>query len=427
MLFPAFIRRGIVILYLVLMACFENLAIAERPAINNNDTIQPVDVGDIIRKVFKKKLDTLKINRPSMAILPSLGYNPSFGFIIGAKISAGMQFGEPKTTHYSVFGLEGMYTSKGIINLQLRHNLFPEGNSWNMQGNWQIAKYGVVDYGLGTGEKAYRNKGFSINEYPTKHSDSAFPIKYTYVRFLEKVYYNIAPKLFAGIGVNFNLYSNIQDQKHQDGYITPHQRYSVRHDFDSLKYSMNGFLFALQYNSREHPIRSYGGIYADLVICFNQEWLGSTRNSIQLQYDLRKYFSLSKRNPEHVLAFWLWASYRLGGDIPYLALPGTATDTYLRSGRAYTLGRFKGPSYSCFETEYRFPITRNKLLSGVCFFNVQSASNDFKQKIYSSFVPGGGAGLRILFQKQSRSTLCVDFAKGVYGSSGIFFGLNEAF
>jgi hypothetical protein len=35
--------------------------------------------------------------------------------------------------------------------------------------------------------------------------------------------------------------------------------------------------------------------------------------------------------------------------------------------------------------------------------------------------------LRILFQKDSRSTICIDYAKGKYRSGGFFFGLNEVF
>ena len=155
--------------------------------------------------------------------------------------------------------------------------------------------------------------------------------------------------------------------------------------------------------------------------------MGSTKNAIQLQYDFRKYWSLSKRHPEHVLAIWHWASYKLDGSLPYLELPSTGSDTYARSGRAYTIGRFKGPAYAYFESEYRFPILRNKLVSGVCFLNMQSASDGISRKVFSAWEPGGGAGLRILFQKESRSTLCIDFAKGSYGSSGIFFGLNEVF
>ncbi|HET6722808.1 MAG TPA: hypothetical protein VFH07_08670, partial [Chitinophagaceae bacterium] len=86
-----------------------------------------------------------------------------------------------------------------------------------------------------------------------------------------------------------------------------------------------------------------------------------------------------------------------------------------------------GPAYACFEAEWRFPITKNKLVSGVAFMNLQTASDDLEKKIFQYWEPGGGGGLRILFNKQSRSTICMDYARGKYGSSGFFFGLNEVF
>jgi hypothetical protein len=118
---------------------------------------------------------------------------------------------------------------------------------------------------------------------------------------------------------------------------------------------------------------------------------------------------------------------KLSGEIPYLEMPGTAHDTYQRSGRGYTFGRFKGPSYLCFETEYRFPILANRLVSGVCFFNFQTASDDHFKNVLDYWELAGGAGLRVLFDKKSRSALCLDFAQGRYGSWGIFCGLNEVF
>ena len=83
------------------------------------DSVPVVDIGDILKKIFKKEKkekDTSK--QGGLAILPSLGYNPSFGFIIGAKLSGGLQIGDPANTNYSVVSLEGMYTSKGIISVQ---------------------------------------------------------------------------------------------------------------------------------------------------------------------------------------------------------------------------------------------------------------------------------------------------------------------
>jgi hypothetical protein len=80
--------------------------------------------------------------------------------------------------------------------------------------------------------------------------------------------------------------------------------------------------------------------------------------------------------------------------VPYLELPATAYDTYGRSGRAYTMGRFKGPSYACFESEYRFPISRNKLVSGVAFMNLQTASDDLNKKVFDYWETGYGCWIQ---------------------------------
>ena len=418
-------RRAVRIFVIPLLMLANSLSFESNA---QKDSVQPVDVGDVFRKILKKQPDTLKAPKTSnFVILPTLSYNPSFGFMIGAKVTGGKQFGNPQNTIYSIFGLEGVYTTKGIISFKARHNIFTEANKWNFQGDWQVSKFGVTDYGTGTGNSSYRSEGIIINDFPVKDADSAFPIKYNNIRLFERMYRKVGPNVYVGGGLSFDVFRSIEDIRSDSGKVTPHQVYSIANGFDPDEYSLNGLLLAFQYNTREHPIRSYGGIYADVSLRFNQEWLGSTENSVQLQYDYRQYWSLSKRNPEHVIALWHWASYKLGGTLPYLGMTGTATDTYNRGGRGYTLGRFKGPSYAYFETEYRFPITANKLLSGVAFFHLQTASNGLDKEIFESWESGVGTGLRILFQKRSRTTMCIDLAKGRYGSWGLFFGLNEAF
>jgi outer membrane protein assembly factor BamA len=376
-----------------------------------------VDAEDVLKKLFGKKPDTTNTERKqSVVLLPSIGYNPSFGFVFGAKVAVIKQYGEKENTDLSTFGLEGSYSTKGIITAQARHNIFLPGNIWSLDGNWQLSKFLIEDYSIGTGNKDYLTK-----------SDSLFPLRFTHIRFTEKVFHKIGGRLYAGVGVNFNIRYNIDDEKLDSLPSSPHYRYSLRNGFSPTKYSANSLLLAIAYKGREHPIRSYGGWYADLTLSLSQRWLGSTKNAFQIVYDIRKYFSLSKKNPEHVLAFWHMASHRLDGTVPYLALPATGYDLYNRLGRGYTIGRFKGPSFSYFETEYRFPITKNKLFSGVAFMNVQTASDDLGKKVFQYWDPAAGAGLRILFQKRSRSTICVDYVKGKYNSGGIFFGLNEAF
>jgi outer membrane protein assembly factor BamA len=410
-------RHFIFCFAIIFFLCFFSAPVHSQQTSVQSSLVPMQDVGDVIRKIFNKERDSTKAKKPStISILPSIGYNPSFGVVLGAKLSAVKQYGEKENTDLSAFGLEAIYTSRGVITAQARHNVFTNANKWNFQGNWQLSKFLINDYGIGTGNKDY-----------ITDSDSADLIRFTFIRLTEKIYRKISSHWFAGGGISFDIRNNIHDQQLESYPSSAHLRYSLRNDFDSNRYSANGFFLSFQYNTREHPIRSYGGIYADFNLRFNQKWMGSTKNSIQLQYDLRKYFSLSKKNPEHVLALWHWASYAINGTIPYLELPATGYDTYGRSGRAYTMGRFKGPEYADFEAEWRFPITKNKLLSGVAFVNMQSASDDGSKKIFQYWATAGGGGLRILFNKESRSTICIDYARGSHKSSGFFFGLNEVF
>jgi len=387
------------------------------------------DFSDVFNSIFHiiPKEEVADVAKPSFALLPVIGYNPSFGFVLGAKVNIGKQLGDPANTAYSIYSLNAFASSKGIVTGQVRHNVFTPQNKWNLQGNWQLSRFGLVDYGLGV-EHIEGKKGiFDIGEFPTTNPDSAFPMQYKYIRLNEKAFKNVAPDLYAGLGVSFDIYAAINDLKLDSMPHTPHQDYSISKGINPDHYSANGLQLCFQYNTRDHPLRAYEGIYAEITFRLNQKWMGSTTNSSQFQYDLRKYWSLSKKNPEHVIAIWLWGSYRLGGTIPYLELPNTASDVYNRVGEAYPLGRFRGPSYAFAETDYRFPITRNKFISGVVFVNFQSASDGGETKLYEAWALGEGFGLRILFDKKSRTTLCVDFAKGNYGSSGIYSGLGEIF
>ncbi len=386
------------------------------------------DVNLIVGKILKSK-PRPDSKKSGLALLPSIGYNPSMGFLLGANITASMYIGDPKTTRMSTGTATAYLTSKGIINLQLRHNIFTNGDDWIFQGNFQASRMLVIDYGLGTSSSSKSDEGLNVDGYPIENANQAYPITFGLFRLNEKVYRQINKSLFIGGGINFDFHTNIKDEKLQvdSGKFTPHYNYSLEKGINPEHYFANGIMFNIQYNTKEHGNRSYGGMYADLVLRTNQKFLGSTLNAVQLITEFRKYWSLSSRNPEHVIAFWHLGTFNLSGDVPYLDLPGTGTDLFNRSGRGYTIGRFRGPSYFYLESEYRFPISRNKLFSGVAFLNLQTASDGKNINLFDQLEPAAGAGLRILFNKKSRTNICIDYAFGKYGSNGLFFGLNEVF
>jgi len=386
------------------------------------------DIVDLFKDInpFKKKAQEsqdLHKKRSNISYLPNFNYNPSIGFQVGLKAVGGLYFGDRKTTSMSIFATAINYTTRGIIFGYLFHDVYTKDNNWNLKGSMHVAKMVGLDYGMGMGvplENPTEEEAI-INNPERKR----FVNQSTIYGFTERVYKQLSPGLFVGAGAYFELKRNIKTVGNEPE--TPNTIYSDWNGFRSDMNNNNGVMFNVQYMNRDNPNSAYKGIYSDVVLRANQTWLGSTRNALQLLTDFRKYVPLSQSRPNHVLAFWYYGSYNLSGKLPYLDIPGTGKDPYARSGRGYTNGYFKGLSYAYTEVEYRFPILRNQFLSGVVFGNLQSVDDQTGNKLFKQWKPAGGAGLRVLFNKATRTNLCIDYAFGKYGQKGLFLGLNEAF
>lgn len=383
------------------------------------------DVSDLFHTIIYpgKKTDTARKRSP-ITVVPNIAANPTIGFQLGIKAVAGKRLGSDPATLFSVAATSASITTKGILYFYINHNVFTPGNKWNLQGNIVIAKTVTPDFGLGIG-----NQYTGTDEATAVLAGNAhkvYPIHSIYYNIREKVYKNIAPNLFAGAGLSFEIRRNIQNTDSTKN-ATPSSVYNNRYGFPENRYSANGMLFNLQYITRDNPNRAYKGIYTDAGIRINKAWLGSTKNAVLLTTDFRKYFSLSARNPETVLAFWNWGNYLLSGAVPYIELPGTGRDGSFRSGRGYTAQYFKGTQFNDTELELRFPILKNKFLSGVVFGNLQTANDLHGTVLFQTFRKGYGAGLRILFNKATRTNLALDYAFGEFGKKGFFLNLNETF
>jgi hypothetical protein len=79
----------------------------------------------------------------------------------------------------------------------------------------------------------------------------------------------------------------------------------------------------------------------------------------------------------------------------------------------------------CFESEYRFVLTRNGLLGGVVFGNSETVFQKWSES--HTIIPAGGLGIRIKMNKFSNTNLAIDYGFGVGGSHGLFFNLGEIF
>ncbi len=397
--------------------------------ISRSDTIRgdqdAYDIVDAYRSIFPRK-DTTDVpkRRSGIAYLPNVNYNPSIGAQIGVKMVAGHVFGDRENTTMSTFATALSATTRGIIVGYLNHDIYTNENKWNLKGSINIARMVGLDYGLGIGRPLPNpTPDELILNNPERNR---FTYNYNVYNFSERLYKKLLPGMFVGAGVFFELKRGISVNNEED--ISPNRIYSEWNDFDDTRNNNNGLMLNFQYMTRDNPNNAYKGIYADVVLRSNQTWMGSRHSALQLVTDFRKYWNLSRNESNHVLAFWSLGSFKLGNDyLPYLDLPGTGKDAYARSGRGYTFGYFKGLSFYYTELEYRFPIMDNRFLSGVVFANAQTANDQMGTKLFRYWQPAGGAGLRVLFNKTTRTNLCIDYAVGRFGQRGFFLGLNEAF
>jgi outer membrane protein assembly factor BamA len=401
----------------------------------SQDTIIPQkDLPDKLLEWFhkapRKQETALQQYKLYKAFLPIVGYTPANGFLIGTGVSASMLLGDPKTTSIST-GLANInFTAKKQIVINLRSSISTRDNNWVLQGDYRILFFSQPTYGLGT----YFGNRPALQSVDTTYSiplrDQS--MRFDYIRLYQTFNRKVSPAFYLGFGYNLDYHFKIKDlgldTTSTNPVVTDHYIYSVTNGFNQKKYTTSGLVLNTLYDTRDHPISSHRGQYLNLSFRVNPKFLGSNEASSRLAVEYKAFVPLSQRNSHYVLGFWTWQSYLIGGEQPYLSLPSITWDTYNRSGRGYIQGRFRGQNFFYAESEYRFPILANGILSGVSFLNITSASDEAtKQTVLTKFAPGYGVGLRIKMDKKTATNISIDYGRGSHGASAIYFNLQEAF
>jgi hypothetical protein len=391
-----------------------------------SDSCETKDATDYVRNWFNIK-PKKKEKTSSIFLAPIIGSTPSTGFVFGVTLQGAFQLPGSKI---SAFQSVISYTTKQQFTVSLKNNVFASNNKLFLSGDWSYFDNSQPTYGLST--KTYNDllsRFFNYNDVGAPEDSLVEPMRFKYLKLHQTISFAVRPNWFIGPGIHLDLYTDIDDIKlDTPSRYTRHYIHSKVHGFNPKKYNVIGLSLNIVYDSRDNMINAYKGIYANINYRYNPTLLGSDQMSSTLWTEFRTYIGISKKKPENVLAFWALGHFSLDGTIPYLNLPAIGNDQRNKTGRGYTIARFRGDNLVYGEIEYRFLLSKcTKTLGAVIFLNAVTAdSKDIRVELFEYVQPGFGVGIRLLFQKNNRMNIQADYGVG-NKSGGIYFGAGEVF
>ena len=377
-----------------------------------------------------------KFNQFKVVPLPAIGSNPANGWLFGLAPSATWYMGNPQTTKMSNLVGNFLYTTKKQWIFSSRSNIYLNENKLILIGDWRYFITSQPTYGLGSGTPNDPTENPSQPGVWWGEQQMDFRL----IRFYEAVMKRIGDsKFYLGVGYHLDIHSKIQNFQEEEitgEFEFSHDRYNETKGFDTDKYTLSGLSFNMVMENRDIAVAPYEKNFAWIQYKINPSFLGSDQSSSLLMLDYRHYINLSEKRKRNLIALWGFGNFVVSGKVPYMSLPSITWDMFGRTGRGYAQGRFRGESMVYGEAEWRFPLQREKeTFGGTLFVNGATFSSSRQEfvpsgeieKLFNKINPGYGVGLRVMINKQNRTTISADYGFGQKGNSGFYLNVNESF
>jgi len=375
------------------------------------DSLLERDLVDVTHHLFHKKnklsTDTTQKNEQhhkyNLAIVPAVGYTLQTGF--AGILSANIGYFNTGSNKISSITTSITYSQYQQTIVPLVLNIWTKNDKYNIVSDNRFIDYPSSIYGLGG--RTDPNKGHTID--------------FVGLKLHESILRSVGKNIYAGVGYYYDQFWNIKainlGTRRINTIITKELGY------DEIA---SGPVLKFLYDNRENQINPTQGLYANFVLRNSFTFLDGDQNFKSVLIDVRKYLPFPHKYSKNTLALWSYNWLTLSGTPPYLLLPSTGWDDQYNTGRGYIQGRFRGRNMVYLEGEYRYRISRNGLIGGVVFANVENFSGDLSQQ-YNTLLPGYGLGIRVKLNKHSGTNLCVDYGFGKNGSGGFYVNIGEVF
>jgi outer membrane protein assembly factor BamA len=381
--------------------------------------------------------DSIQKKMRKFDILPALSYAPETGFTMGVIGFYYLDLArQDPTNHISNISFLAVYTTRNQILLETEWELFTQKDDWRFRGELYFNKYPDRNYGAGNQASV-----LVIESEEDGNRDTVNFLQFDSNRYrfspvaLRRVYKN----LYAGLQAEVEILNRYQPIPENFEYLTADSTNIINLPVEGFR---AGLGIQLLYDNRDNVMNPMRGWLAEAGSLHFGKGLGSEFTYHSFLLDIRKYI-----NPvsNHTLALRAVLNHRDSPNpngIPLRGLSRVGGKDFIRG---YFKGTFQEKMLSAFEIEYRLPFWREdadsklwqiwKRLGIVAFVGGAQVQENWSDWRFSEFNLAAGGGLRVLFNKESRLNIRIDYAFGLAPNSnglgkrqsGLYFFLAEAF
>jgi len=387
---------------------------------------QTPDRSAIIRPEFRR-----------IDILPAISYAPETKLTLGVIGVYYMDlYKKDPQTRLSNIQFLSVYTLANQLSIRADWEIFTDGNRWRFRGRTFFDIYPDRNYGRGNDARSL------VAEIDADgRADTLNYLNYTSNRFnLAPVFLRkVSTNWYIGLQTNLEYQFNSRPLPDRWAYASADSSRIAELPDEGLR---SGLGFYTLFDTRDFVLNPLKGTYLELGTLHFGGWLGSDFTFHSVRLDVRKYIN-TWRN--HTLALRGVVNFRSTPNengIPIRALSRIGGRDFIRG---YFMGTCQDNHLLAAEAEYRLPFWRESDTDpfwkiwkrlGIAVFGgvgqVAPRAGDFR---LDSFRTAVGAGLRVLFNRQSRVTIRIDYALGLSADSGgpgkrqsgFYFYLAEAF
>lgn len=339
--------------------------------------------------------DTIGKNKAiKLLAIPVIFSTPETGFGIGG---GGQLFLTSEKNRFmarqSNITFTGIYTANSQIIIEATPQIYFGSGDYYLDAAYEFRIYPNKFWGIGNNTPDSNEESYNMTSHVVN------------VDFLKR----LPPSLNFGLRFNF--------ENHE---VTEIEEGGLLADGDILgsdRAVIIGLGAVFNLDTRDQVEDPKGGYFINFNAQFSSENFGATHGFNRFVTDLRGYFPISENS---LFAGRIYVQNNFG-DVPFQAKAWLGGSSI---ARGYFAGRFIDDQMYVFTGEYRWRLTPRW---GLAAFALMGEVSNINQDFFSDPKLAAGGGIRFKILKTQNTLVRLDVGLGENGSSGFYFGVNQAF